>query len=70
MTPISNSDWPRGWREHQQQQLERWAILPFAQKLQWLEEAHRMTIELQKTRPSINSKGEYFPAMGEASTRE
>lgn len=32
-------EWERGWDGHERAQLRRWAKLPFAQKLAWLEEA-------------------------------
>ncbi len=31
--------WDRGWDEHQRRQDRRLAEIPFAQKLEWLEEA-------------------------------
>ena len=43
----SNSAWERGWDGHEAEQLERLARLPLADKLQWLEEAHRLARHLQ-----------------------
>ena len=42
--------WDRGWEEHKLRQMERMARLPFAKKLQWLEEAHFLVISLNKSR--------------------
>ena len=38
----SERQWDRGWKEHKDRQLRRIADLPFSQKLEWLEEAHRL----------------------------
>ncbi len=35
---------------HRREQLQRWALVPFAQKLQWLEDAHHMALALQQSR--------------------
>ena len=40
--PPEEYRWERGWDEHEQQQLERLSRLSFAEKLAWLEEAHRL----------------------------
>jgi hypothetical protein len=37
---------------HRREQLQRQASLPFAEKLQWLEDAHRMVLALQQSRES------------------
>jgi hypothetical protein len=56
MTISKNSDpendhyWERGWDEHERLQLQRLAQLPLAQKLQWLEEAHRIVLHLAAAR--------------------
>ena len=42
--------WERGWDGHERAQLRRQAKLPFALKLQWLEDAHKMALALQKGR--------------------
>lgn len=34
--------WDRGWDEHNARQLRRLAKLPFAEKLEWLEDAQRL----------------------------
>ncbi len=34
--------WDQGWDEHKKRQLRRQAELPFAEKLEWLEEAQRL----------------------------
>ena len=38
--------WERGWQEHERLQLQRLARLPFADKLAWLEEAHRLVLRI------------------------
>lgn len=35
---------------HRREQLQRWALIPFAEKLRWLEESHHMVLALQKNR--------------------
>jgi hypothetical protein len=44
--------WECGWDEHEQKQLERLANLPFSEKLEWLEEAHRLVIQLEIAKSS------------------
>ena len=44
--PIQVQQWEHGWIEHEQMQLKRLAGLPFAEKLAWLEEAHRVALQL------------------------
>lgn len=44
--PTQVRHWEHGWIEHEQMQLERLAGLPFAEKLAWLEEAHRVVLQL------------------------
>jgi len=39
-----------GFAAHRREQLQRWALVPFADKLQWLEDAHHMALALQKSR--------------------
>lgn len=38
--------WEHGWDEHERLQLQRLARLPLADKLAWLEEAHRVLMQL------------------------
>ena len=42
--------WPVSWEEHELAQHRRLAALPFALKLQWLEETHRLILAIQKSR--------------------
>jgi hypothetical protein len=42
--------WEAGWDEHRQRQLERLAKLSLAEKLEWLEQAHRVVMQLEKSR--------------------
>lgn len=43
---IQGQQWEYGWVEHEQMQLRRLANLSFAEKLAWLEEAHRVVLHL------------------------
>ena len=38
--------WEKGWEEHAQLQLQRLAALSFADKLAWLEQAHRLVMNI------------------------
>jgi hypothetical protein len=40
--------WPRGWEGHERAQLRWMAQLPFRLKLQWLEEAQRLVLQLSQ----------------------
>ena len=51
-TPV----WEKGWDAHRQQQLERLARLPLADKLQWLEEAHHLVQRLQSQKGKVRSE--------------
>lgn len=44
--------WEQGFEDHERQQLQRLAKLSFAEKLQWLEDAHKLVLQLQKSRPA------------------
>ena len=44
--------WDRGWNEHKVRQLVRMARMPFAEKLDWLENAHALA---EAIRPSKNA---------------
>ena len=44
------NQWESGWREHEQLQLQRLAGLSLADKLAWLEEAHRIVLHLESVR--------------------
>ena len=46
-----DGEWPRGYEEHQLQQLRRLAALPLWIKLEWLEEAQRVAKRLAATPP-------------------
>ncbi len=43
--------WEQGWDEHEREQLLRLARLPLAEKLAWLEQAHRLVRQLQNAEP-------------------
>jgi hypothetical protein len=51
-----NALWEKGWDGHQQQQLERLAGLPLADKLQWLEEAHHLVQRLEREKSKGKSE--------------
>jgi hypothetical protein len=42
--------WARGWEAHELAQLRRLAKLSFSEKLDWLEQAHRIVLHMSKTR--------------------
>jgi hypothetical protein len=67
MSDADNDDheqrvWERGWDEHERLQLVRMAKLSLAQKLEWLEQAHRLVRQFEAQRKSAQS-----PNPGEAS---
>jgi hypothetical protein len=43
-------EWECGWEEHERMQLQRLSLLPLADKLTWLEEAHRILRQLESER--------------------
>ncbi|HMC63918.1 MAG TPA: hypothetical protein VKI65_03180 [Gemmataceae bacterium] len=49
--------WARGWDGHEQQQLLRLARLTLAEKLDWLEEAHRLVLHLGKAQRPERAHG-------------
>jgi hypothetical protein len=40
--------WEDGWNGHELEQMRRLAKLSFPEKLQWLEDAHRMVMRMQE----------------------
>lgn len=48
-TVEGDQGWDCGWDEHKIRQLVRWARMPFSEKLDWLESAHKLA---QAIRPS------------------
>ena len=56
----SGEHWDRGWDEHKKRQLQRLAQLSFSQKLDWLEEAHRIVDRLA-TQAVNNPEGKNQP---------
>ena len=53
--PDNDEIWERGWDGHDREQLIRLARLPLPQKLQWLEEAHRLVRQLNGDARSARS---------------
>ncbi len=57
MSDADNADdqqrvWERRWDEHERLQLLRMAKLSLAQKLEWLEQAHRLVRQFESQRKS------------------
>jgi hypothetical protein len=44
---IDERVWEDGWEGHEQRQRERLARLPLTEKLAWLEETHRLVLQLR-----------------------
>lgn len=49
--------WERGWDGHERAQRERLARLTFQQKLDWLEQAHRVVLHMQAARTKPRPPG-------------
>lgn len=49
-SPELEGEWEVGWAGHQAAQRRRIAALPFSLKLDWLEEAHRLVVQLRRAR--------------------
>jgi len=47
--------WESGWEEHTLAQRRRLARLPFAEKLQWLEDSQRLLDQLRRDRRAPES---------------
>jgi hypothetical protein len=47
-----NRQWEHGWDEHNTMQLRRLARLSLEEKLEWLEEAHRLVRQMEAARSS------------------
>ena len=50
--PLDERVWELGWEHHSRLQRRRLARLSLAEKLAWLEDAHRLVQQLARTRPS------------------
>lgn len=48
--------WECGWDEHESLQRQRLSCLSLCEKLIWLEQAQRVAIHLQASRPSITAQ--------------
>lgn len=57
--------WDAGWDGHEQAQLERFARLTLAEKLEWLEEAQQLVQQLQQRGPACTAEEPAVPASGE-----
>lgn len=49
-------EWERGWEGHARAQQRRLARLSLAEKLAWLEEAHRLVLQIEKSRKGPRSE--------------
>ena len=58
MTRREDRPWEKGWAGHQEAQLRRLAQLPLADKLTWLEEAHRLVRHLARATPDAVTEKE------------
>ena len=47
--------WESGFEGHRRAQMLRLARLPLAEKLRWMEEAHRLIRRIQAGRPSLHA---------------
>ena len=47
-----------GWDTHRKAQLKRWAAIPLAQKLEWLEAAQQMSLQLKRAREAGPSQAQ------------
>jgi hypothetical protein len=47
--------WGNGWAGHDEERLLRWARSSLAQKLEWLEQMHRLALTLKESRRSRSS---------------
>ena len=48
--------WERGWEGHASLQRRRLAQLSLIEKLEWLESAHRVVLELEKSRARVRGE--------------
>ncbi len=46
--PDGEAAWEAGWEGHEQAQLERFARLSLAEKIDWLEQAQQLVLQLQQ----------------------
>jgi hypothetical protein len=54
---LSEQVWEQGWEDHEIRQLRRMSKLTFEQKLQWLEEAHKLVLQIQAGRQNTGERG-------------
>ena len=68
--PIVPEDrqWERGWDGHLAAQLRRTARLPFAEKLEWLEEAQRLAEYVLNQRTKTTNAAPADPAAAQATS--
>jgi hypothetical protein len=45
-----DDQWPRGWEAHELEQARRLAKLSLSEKLDWLEQARRVVLQLAQSR--------------------
>lgn len=54
----ATNDWTYDLGEHERQQLLRDSRLTFGEKLQWLEDAHKMVLQLEQSSTRCEEKEE------------
>lgn len=52
----ASAPWEVDWESHERAQRRRLAALPFALKLQWLEETHRLILQINEARERARAK--------------
>jgi hypothetical protein len=58
---LHQEQWEQGWEAHELAQLRRLARLSLIEKLDWLEQAHRLVRHLQAARTGESHKAEGDP---------
>lgn len=54
--------WERGWEGHELAQLQRMARLPLSEKLDWLEQAHDLVLNIQRSQVQVRLPAEAVPS--------
>jgi hypothetical protein len=63
--PGGGQCWESGWEGHARAQRRRLARLSLREKLEWLEEAHRLVLHLECSRPQSDAQGQERPGSAE-----
>ncbi len=71
MDPLQERLWERGWEGHSLAQRRRLARLRLAEKLEWLESAHRLVLQLGRSRSRVSSgQGQKPPSSDPTGTQD